>query len=50
VPLGVIERAREAGVLTRGLVGHALQISPPFVLTEADVDFLVDAPSSSISA
>jgi putrescine---pyruvate transaminase len=33
----VVRAAREAGVLVRGLVGRALQISPPFVITEAEI-------------
>lgn len=31
---------RSVGILTRGLVGHSLQISPPFVITEAEIDLL----------
>ncbi len=30
----VVRGARDRGVLVRGLVGHTLQISPPFVITE----------------
>ncbi|MEZ5115386.1 MAG: aminotransferase class III-fold pyridoxal phosphate-dependent enzyme [Candidatus Nanopelagicales bacterium] len=38
-----VARLREEGVLTRGLVGGALQISPPLVVTEDDLALLGDA-------
>ena len=34
----VVVTSRAAGVLTRNLRGRALQISPPFVITEAELD------------
>lgn len=44
---GAVERVASAmrrhGVLTRGLRGVALQVSPPFVITEDEIDLLVDA-------
>ena len=44
---GAVERvasaARAHGVLTRGLRGVALQVSPPFVISESEIDRLVDA-------
>jgi hypothetical protein len=29
-------------VLVRGLVGHSLQISPPFVISEAEIELLAE--------
>jgi putrescine aminotransferase len=46
----VIARLRELGVLSRAVGGHSLQISPPFVIGEDDVDFLVDRLSEALSA
>jgi putrescine---pyruvate transaminase len=34
----LVAAVRDMGVLTRGLQGRALQFSPPFVVTEADID------------
>ena len=42
--------ARQAGVVTRLLVGHSLQVSPPFVLTEAESDRLFDGLRDGIDA
>jgi putrescine---pyruvate transaminase len=36
----VTRRAREHGVLVRNLVGHSLQISPPFVITAGELGHL----------
>lgn len=36
----VVRRARARGVLVRNLVGHTLQISPPFVITEEELGLL----------
>ena len=36
----VVARLRELGVLTRVVGGHSLQICPPFVITEDELDFL----------
>lgn len=33
---------RDRGVLTRSLAGRALQVSPPFVITPAEIDTIVD--------
>jgi putrescine---pyruvate transaminase len=33
----VVRDARDRGVLVRGLMGHTLQISPPFVITEDEL-------------
>lgn len=38
----VVARAAELGVLTRGLAGGSLQISPPFVITESELRTLAD--------
>jgi putrescine---pyruvate transaminase len=39
---GIVDRAvhacRDNGVLTRGLAGRALQISPPYVITQAELE------------
>ena len=51
---GAVDRAvvaaRDAGVLTRNLRGRAYQISPPFVITEAEIGQLVDGLSAGIDA
>jgi adenosylmethionine-8-amino-7-oxononanoate aminotransferase len=39
----VTRRARERGVLVRNLVGHSLQISPPFVIATDEIAHLADA-------
>ena len=36
----VIDEARARGVLVRGIRGVALQISPPFVITEDEIEML----------
>jgi putrescine---pyruvate transaminase len=33
---------QDAGILVRSLVGHSLQISPPFVITEQEVNLLAE--------
>jgi adenosylmethionine-8-amino-7-oxononanoate aminotransferase len=38
----VTRRAREHGVLVRNLVGHTLQISPPFTITREELRHLAD--------
>src|SRR5207248_8654160 len=44
--LGIVDRvvvaARDEGVLTRNLRGRALQVSPPFVITEDEIGRLAD--------
>jgi len=44
----VTRRAREHGVLVRNLVGHSLQISPPFVITREEIGHLADVLRSSL--
>lgn len=43
-------RCREEGVLTRMLVNRALQFSPPFVIEEGDIDWLVDRVEAALDA
>jgi len=38
----VVAAARRHGVLSRAVRGGALQVSPAFVITEAEIDTLVD--------
>ena len=38
----VVGVVRDHGVLTRALAGRALQVSPPFVITPAEIDTIVD--------
>jgi adenosylmethionine-8-amino-7-oxononanoate aminotransferase len=38
-----VSRLREEGFLLRALVGHSLQISPPFVIGEEEIEQLVSA-------
>jgi adenosylmethionine-8-amino-7-oxononanoate aminotransferase len=45
----VVERLRELGVLTRVVGGHSLQICPPFVIDEDDIDFLVTRVNDAMS-
>ena len=42
LPERVVSAALRHGVATRVLRGHALQVSPPFVITEAEITTLVD--------
>ncbi len=46
----VLAGLRERGVLTRNLASGALQISPPFVIEEQDIDLLAAAVSDAIVA
>ncbi|HEY6549498.1 MAG TPA: aminotransferase class III-fold pyridoxal phosphate-dependent enzyme [Vicinamibacteria bacterium] len=46
----VVKEAGRRGVLTRALVGKALQISPPFVITEDQIRGLVDTLSAAFDA
>ncbi|MGH2802024.1 MAG: hypothetical protein ACRDL4_03140, partial [Thermoleophilaceae bacterium] len=38
----VVRRARTRGVLVRNLVGHTLQISPPFVIDAEELTLLAE--------
>jgi len=42
LPERAVTAALRHGIATRVLRGHALQISPPFVITEAEIDTMVD--------
>ena len=42
--------AREQGVLTRGLLGGALQISPPLVIERSDLDELVERLAAALDS
>lgn len=50
VPAAVLAGLRERGVLTRNLASGALQVSPPFVVDEADIDLLARATADALSA
>jgi adenosylmethionine-8-amino-7-oxononanoate aminotransferase len=41
---------RERGVITRLLRGTALQISPPFVITEAEIGLIAGAFAGALDA
>jgi adenosylmethionine-8-amino-7-oxononanoate aminotransferase len=46
----VVLRLRELGVLTRVVGGHSLQICPPFVIGEDEIDLLAERVSEAIRA
>lgn len=48
VPARVLAALRERGVLTRNLASGALQVSPPFVVTSADLSMLAEAIAESL--
>jgi adenosylmethionine-8-amino-7-oxononanoate aminotransferase len=45
-----VAEARRNGVLTRALVGRALQISPPLVITREEIRQMVDGLSAALTA
>jgi putrescine---pyruvate transaminase len=45
----VLVRLRELGVLTRAVGGHSLQICPPFVIEEAEIDQLVACVNDALA-
>ena len=45
----VVARLRELGVLTRAVGGHSLQICPPFVISEDELDLLAERIAAAIS-
>jgi adenosylmethionine-8-amino-7-oxononanoate aminotransferase len=47
-PDKVVAAALRHGVATRVLRGHAIHISPPFVITEAQIDAMVDGIGNAI--
>ena len=50
LPERTVTAALRHGVATRVLRGHALQISPPFVITEAEIDTMVDGLGAALEA
>lgn len=50
VPARVLAALREHGVLTRNLASGALQVSPPFVVSDADIDLLGHAVGEALAA
>jgi putrescine---pyruvate transaminase len=46
----VVAACRERGMLTRGLAGRALQLSPPFVITEPQISRIADTIAEALSA
>lgn len=45
----VLMEARQKGVISRTLVGHSLQISPPLVITKEELQFMVDVFLAALS-
>jgi len=49
---GLVERivtgCRRGGVLTRGLAGRALQLSPPYVISEDEIGTVVEAIAAAV--
>jgi adenosylmethionine-8-amino-7-oxononanoate aminotransferase len=45
----VLLEARRNGVITRNLLGHSLQISPPLVITKEELQFMVDGFLTALS-
>jgi len=48
LPERAVTAALRHGVATRVLRGHALQISPPFVITEIEIDTMVDGLGAAL--
>jgi adenosylmethionine-8-amino-7-oxononanoate aminotransferase len=46
----LVRAARDNGVLTRGLRGAALQVSPPFVITESELETVAHAFGAALDA
>jgi putrescine---pyruvate transaminase len=46
----LVAAVRDRGVLTRGLQGRALQFSPPFVVTEDEIDRIASAYAEGLDA
>ena len=46
----LVTEIRERGVITRLLRGVALQISPPFVITEAEIDRIAEVFAAALDA
>lgn len=50
VPAAVLASLRDRGVLTRNLASGALQVSPPFVIDDADIDALAMSIADALVA
>jgi adenosylmethionine-8-amino-7-oxononanoate aminotransferase len=48
LPERVVSAALRHGVATRVLRGHALQVSPPFVITEDEITTMVDGLGAAL--
>ncbi len=46
----MVHACRDHGVLTRGLAGRALQISPPYVISEAQLRTMAAGMAAAIAA
>jgi putrescine---pyruvate transaminase len=46
----LVAACRERGVLTRGLAGHSLQISPPFVISEQEISTIAAVFADALSS
>jgi adenosylmethionine-8-amino-7-oxononanoate aminotransferase len=44
----IVHACRDQGVLTRGLAGRALQISPPYVISEAQMRAMAAGMAAAI--
>ncbi|MFI4927568.1 MAG: aminotransferase class III-fold pyridoxal phosphate-dependent enzyme, partial [Burkholderiales bacterium] len=45
----IVKGCRERGVLTRGLAGHSLQVSPAFVIEEAEIGRIAEVFAETLS-
>jgi putrescine---pyruvate transaminase len=45
-----VNEAKNQGLLTRGLVGHSLQISPPLIVTADDIRRMVEGFASALNS
>lgn len=50
LPDRVVERAREEGLIVRALAGRALQVSPPFTITEDELAYLAERLQRALTA
>lgn len=48
--LQVVDECRRRGVLTRLLAGGSLHVSPPFVISESQIDLIIEAISGATQA
>jgi len=46
----VVHACRDQGVLTRGLAGRALQISPPYVISQAELERVAAGMAAALTA